>query len=149
MGHSEQVLRIRPRHWRRLCGFQLRHGQAQLQRKVAVKRALDLHHCGRVVSEHSQRFQIVSLGPSQAQDSSKVFEIEIVLPDKELKRRTCQGALTNFLHEWMEIDRLPDRVRLLAYLPMELWHTHRPPPPRGADRRHSRRAIVAYLWLPP
>src|SRR5215475_6144490 len=131
MGHREQMPRICPRHWRRWRSFQLRHCQAQLQRKVTVKRALDLHHRGCMFGEHRQRFQIVSLGTSQAQDSSKVFEIEIILPDKELKRRTRQGALTNFLHEWMEIDRLPDRVRLLAYLPMKLWNTHRPPPPRG------------------
>src|SRR6266571_3068265 len=131
MGDSKQVPCIRPRRWCRRRGFQIRHCQAQLQRKVTVKCALNLHHCGRMFGEHRQRFQIVSLGTSQAQDSGKVFEIEIVLPNKELKRRPCEGALTNFLHEWVGIDRLPDRVRLLAYLSMELWNTHRPPPPRG------------------
>ena len=96
-----------------------------------MKRALDLHHGGGMFGEHCQCFQIVSLGSAQAQDSRKVFEIEIILPDKELKRSTCESAMTNFLHERMGIDRLPDRVRLLAYLPMERCNTHRPPSLRG------------------
>src|SRR5262245_9600745 len=104
-----------------------------------MERALDLHHSGRMFGEHRQRFQIIGLGPSQAQDSGEVFEIEIVLPDKELKRCTCEGALTNFLYKWVGIDCLPDCVSLLAYLPMELWNTHRPPPSHeGADRRQRR-----------
>jgi hypothetical protein len=64
--------------------------------------------------EHGQRFEIVSLGSAQTKDSGKVFEVEIILSNKERKRRSRQEALTNFLHEWMGIDRLPDCVRLLA-----------------------------------
>jgi hypothetical protein len=96
-----------------------------------MKRALDLHHGGDMFGEHRQRFQIVSPGPTQAQDSRKVFEIKIVLPDEERKRGTSEGAMAHFLYKWVSIDRLPDGVCLLAYLRMERCTTHRPPLRRG------------------
>src|SRR5712692_5563 len=125
--------RICPRRWRRRRSFQLSHRQSQLHRKVTMKRALDLHHSGGMLGEHRQRFQGIGLGTSQAQDPGKVFEIQIVLSDEKLKRRTREGTLTNFSDEGVGIDRLPDSVGLLAYLLMELWSTHLPHPTRGGS----------------
>ena len=73
VGDSEQMPRIRLRHWCRRSGLQFSDRQPQLHRKVTMKRALDPHHGGGMFGEHRQRFQVVCLGTSEAQDPSKVF----------------------------------------------------------------------------